>query len=171
MFFEILIKAGMNEFALPEVFRIFDINGDGSISMKEFLLTLLALRPPENEEEEEEASRLYFNIFDVDKNGTIDKNELQVVLTCIFNEGSSRKVQEKQSAKSADDISGRYIYLELLLCKLNYCCILVSNIDDLYRTIDENGDGIIDFSEFQRFYEAVIQLTANQNAVVLHNLT
>ena len=45
-FFDILIAANLPELAVPSVFHMFDIDHGGSISMREFMFTLLALRPP-----------------------------------------------------------------------------------------------------------------------------
>ncbi len=52
MFFQLLQAANLPDLAVPAVFNIFDLDKNGSISMKEFLFTLLALRPPENGQEE-----------------------------------------------------------------------------------------------------------------------
>jgi len=144
-FYSVLNAANLPDLAVPEVFNIFDLNRDGSISMKEFLFTLLALRPPENEEEEEEAARLYFNIFDVDGNGFVDKNEMRTVISCLFTDAAhaaSSSVKEEHA-------------------------ISVSNIDDLYHVIDINGDGEISFEEFKQFYEAVLSHTSGRSTAPL----
>ena len=58
MFFHVLEAANLPDLAIPEVFHIFDMDNNGSISLKEFLFTLLALRPPETHIEEVDEQKL-----------------------------------------------------------------------------------------------------------------
>ena len=47
----------------------------------------------------------------------------------------------------------------------------MSNIDDLYRVIDINGDGEISFEEFKQFYEAVLLHTTARSTASLSRMS
>lgn len=75
---------GLKNLATHSVFNIFDIDGDGSINMKEFLLALIALRSRHSGEEEMAAAELYFSIFDVDEDGYVTRDEMVCVSVLPF---------------------------------------------------------------------------------------
>ena len=62
--------------ANPQIFSIFDEDGNGVINSKEFLFALMALRSGTDINQEEEAAQLYFSLFDVDEDGWISKDEM-----------------------------------------------------------------------------------------------
>lgn len=116
----------------PEVFSIFDENGDGFINAKEFLLALMALRSTGTDmQQESEAARLYFSLFDVDEDGWISKEEMAMVLDCLLHDGAGPMWEDD----SITDV----------------------NIDEVFSTCDINNDGLIDFEEFCTFYNTLLE--------------
>ena len=71
----LVTSVGLENLATQSVFRIFDVDGDGSIDVREFLLALIALRS-RGDQEEEEAAQLYFSVFDVNEDGHICRDEM-----------------------------------------------------------------------------------------------
>lgn len=128
-----LVKcAGLDILAREDIFDIFDTNGDGTVDMKEFLLNLLALQPSKTEHEELEAAKLYFKVFDVDEDGSISKEELELVMRCLLHDGAGP------------------------LLVTSDCDVTVLNIEALFEHINWKQNGSIDFEEFERFYNAVL---------------
>lgn len=80
----VMKTVGLENLATRGVFNIFDVDGDRSINMKEFLLALIALRSRHSTEEEEEAAGLYFSIFDVNEDGYICPEEMVRVDVNIY---------------------------------------------------------------------------------------
>ena len=75
-FCRLMTNVGLDKLATINVFNIFDVDGNGSIDIKEFLTALIALRLRQNDEEEEETAELYFALFDVNGDGQICREEL-----------------------------------------------------------------------------------------------
>lgn len=93
-----------------------DVDGDGEIQFEEFLL--LFSRAKKNAPEEDEELLQAFKIFDADGNGTISKDELKRVMDML-----GEKLSESQ-------------------------------IDEMMKEADINGDGEIDFGEFKKMMAA-----------------
>lgn len=75
-FCALMTSVELDSLATQSVFRIFDVDGDGSIDVREFLLALIALRSRHGGEEEQEAAQLYFSVFDVNEDGHICRDEM-----------------------------------------------------------------------------------------------
>ena len=83
--------------------------------------------------ERDDAATLYFNLFDLDEDGHITKDELRAVVACLLHE------------------SGRP------LLAVGDEVLPVPHVEELFDVIDSNPkDGRIDLEEFQNFYENVI---------------
>lgn len=95
-------------------------------------VTLLALKPSSTEEEELEAAALYFKVFDVDDNGFIGENELELVVNCLLHDGAGPLLVNTDGDVNAP------------------------NIHEMFEAIDTNKDGRIDFEEFKAFYNTVL---------------
>jgi Ca2+-binding EF-hand superfamily protein len=140
-FCSLVETANLEILAAPEIFQIFDTDGNGTIDMKEFLLTLLALRPSQTETDELEAAKLYFSVFDVDEDGFIGENELELVVGCLLNDGAGPLL-----VTSDHDVN-------------------TVNIEEMFQIIDTNHDGRIDFDEFREFYNAVLLPSSRQSSL------
>jgi Ca2+-binding EF-hand superfamily protein len=140
-FCSLVETANLQILAAPEIFAIFDTDGSGTIDMKEFLLTLLALRPSDNETDELEAAKLYFSVFDVDEDGFIGESELELVVGCLLHDGAGPLL-----VTSDHDVNA-------------------PNIEEMFQLIDTNHDGRIDFEEFREFYNAVLLPSSRQSSL------
>ena len=88
--------------------------------------------PSSSDQDGLEAAAIYFKVFDVDGNGYIGENELELVLNCLLHDGTGP-----------------------LLVNTD-CDVNTPNIAEVFRTIDTNHDGQIDFEEFRVFYNTVL---------------
>lgn len=131
-FCTIVNENGLDVLASPEIFSIFDTDQSGTIDMKEFLITLLALRPSTSNEDDLEAAKLYFSVFDIDEDGYIGVNELELVIGCLLHDGAGPLLLTSDS-----DVNSY-------------------NVTEMFNCIDLNNDGRIDFNEFKDFYTAVL---------------
>lgn len=116
--------------ASRQVFAIFDVDGNGYIDVKEFLLALISLRKPSvNDEEEKDAAQLYFSVFDLDEDGHICRDELALVVDCLLHDGAGHVFLD-------DDTT--------------------DGIDEMFNSIDTDGNGFINLEEFKHFYETIL---------------
>eukprot|EP00602_Paraphysomonas_sp_CaronLab_P002997 CAMPEP_0185032234 /NCGR_PEP_ID=MMETSP1103-20130426/20169_1 /TAXON_ID=36769 /ORGANISM="Paraphysomonas bandaiensis, Strain Caron Lab Isolate" /LENGTH=586 /DNA_ID=CAMNT_0027568055 /DNA_START=54 /DNA_END=1814 /DNA_ORIENTATION=+ len=133
-FVSVLKECGLEELATRKVFRIFDITKTGVVDLKEFLITMVAFRPDDEEEEDADESdanvRMYFNIFDINETGYIDLEELKLAVGCIFLDENNPLFHGTD--KTAIDVEA------------------------LFHTIDTAKNGRITFDEFKNFYDAVL---------------
>lgn len=83
-FCRVVKKANLDFLAKQEVFNIFDWDGSGSVSYKEFLLTFISVYKPKLLVTSGELGRLYFVVFDINDDGCITRQEMKVVLAGVF---------------------------------------------------------------------------------------
>ncbi len=83
--------------------------------------------------ERDDAATLYFNLFDMDEDGYITKDELRAVVACLLHDNG------RPLLTSGDEV------------------LSIIHVEELFDVIDKNPkDGRIDLEEFQDFYETVI---------------
>ncbi len=131
---------------LEQVFKKFDVNGDGKISSSELGSIMGSLGHPATEEELEKMIREV----DADGDGYIDLNEFVELNTKGVD--SDEALENLKDAFSVYDIDGNgVISAEELLkvmrslgdeCSLAECKKMISGVD-------RNGDGMISFDEFK----------------------
>lgn len=125
-----MTSCGLEILATTQVFALFDVDGNGYIDVKEFLLALISLRKPSvTDEEEKDAAQLYFSVFDLDEDGTICKDELALVVDCLLHDGAGHVFLD-------DDTT--------------------DGIDEMFNSIDTDGNGFITYDEFKLFYETIL---------------
>jgi serine/threonine-protein phosphatase 2B regulatory subunit len=100
------------------IFAAFDQDGSHEIDFQEFARGIYPMSPRASLEEK---ARFCFSVYDIDGNGTIDRDELSQILRFSLTENSSVKLPEEQLTKI---------------------------IDRTYNRMDKNGDGGISFDEF-----------------------
>lgn len=66
-----MCSCDLDVLATPRVFSIFDTNGDGNICMREFLMTIIAMREMGSDRDDVEAAQLYFRMFDIDEGACV----------------------------------------------------------------------------------------------------
>ena len=115
--FQTALRLNSNDFA-QRIFTAFDSDGSTKIDFFEFIEGLSALSPKASVEEK---AKFCFNVYDIDKNGFIDKNELKEVLTFSLCSNSAVKLSNAQ---------------------LNHI------IEATFKKMDINQDGNISLSEF-----------------------
>lgn len=146
LFCQVVTQVGLDALASEDIFNIFDTDGSGTIDMKEFLITLVALRPSYDESDEIEAAKLYFSVFDIDEDGYIGVDELELVIHCFLHDGVGPLL-----VTSDTDVNSY-------------------NVQEMFQHIDTNNDGRIDFNEFKDFYIAVLLPSSIQPSSI-HDLS
>jgi Ca2+-binding EF-hand superfamily protein len=170
-FCEIMLSLELKHLASPEVFRIFDINQDGKIDMKEFLLTLLSYRASAvggaaDAFGDEDAATLYFRFFDLDEDGSISRDELRAVIACLFHDGSPLNplVDDHSSAAAAATAAAAGGGANTTAGSGGLVSAI--NVENLFDLIDNNPkDGRIDIDEFKVFYHTILLPSATVRSV------
>ncbi len=80
IFSEIMIRNQLQPFATRDIFHVFDIDSNDKIDYFEFMLNLASLRVDNKSEHLEEEANMYFDIFDMNKDGTIQREEFASVI-------------------------------------------------------------------------------------------
>lgn len=101
------------------IFSAFDVDNSAGIDFEEFVIGLSGLSPTASIHEKAE---FVFRIFDLDRNGYIDRQELSEVLRYSLESNASVSIPNEQ---------------------------LDRVIDATYQQIDGNSDGKISFEEFE----------------------
>lgn len=131
---ELMRSCELELLASPQVFAVFDVDGNGYIDVKEFLLALISLRKPSvTDEEEQDAAQLYFSVFDLNEDKHICKDELALVVDCLLHDGAGHVFLDEQTT---------------------------DGIDEMFNSIDLDGNGLITFDEFKHFYDAILKASA-----------
>lgn len=143
---ELMTDSGLGDmYGNEQSFRLlFDRDNSGTVDLKEFLVTILALSPATSEDDQIDAAALYFKLFDINKDGHIDSTELELVVNCLLNDGTGA----------------------LLLTDAS---LDLDNIEQLFDYIDTSGDGKISLQEFTTFYQQLLSsssLALNQSVFI-----
>ena len=85
---------------LERMFTVFDLDGDGTISLREFVTGLATILRGSVDEQ----ARFYFHIFDMDGDGAITRDEMYKIL-CIGKEGTT----DESSAKDLEEQVNRVL--------------------------------------------------------------
>ncbi|KAH0787007.1 EF hand family protein [Histomonas meleagridis] len=110
------------------IFAAFDNDNSSTIDFEEYARGLSAICPRASVSEK---AKFCFGLFDIDGNGTIEREELKIVLSLSLRENGSVKFTSDQ---------------------------LNQAIETTYRQIDQDGNGVISFEEFQNAAQANPQI-------------
>lgn len=133
-FCKLMNECGLSVLATSQVFAIFDVDGNGSIDVKEFLLALISLRKPSTtDEEEKDAAQLYFSVFDLNEDGHICKEEMALVVDCLLHDGAGHVFLDDKT-----------------------------DIEEMFHSFDTDGNGVITFEEFKIFYNAILAASTTE---------
>jgi len=135
-FANIITQAGLPNLAQRGVFNVFDVGNTGTISLKEFLITMLAFQPEEDRHPvDEDVIRMYFSIFDITDTGYVNLQDFNLAVGCML---ENKRVNPT-----------------------GFQPISVSNIEELFAAIDTDRDGRIGFPEFKEFYNTIISMASS----------
>lgn len=107
--------------------------------------------------------RLYFHVFDINETGYIDMEELKLVVGSLLQEGKSvvsdavvdDELEDSGSAGGCRASTGG-VYRTVPG---------MSNIEELFKVIDIDKTGKINFEEFQKFYDAVLTFSTQRSMI------
>ena len=134
---------------LNKLFEIFDINNDGQISFEEFQQVFLNNKYTGINQDE---IREIFNSIDTDKNGKIDYTEF--IASCLQEKIFLNKERLNEAFSIFDkDNNGAITKDEIMrVLKINNEQNKeIEEIEEIIKSIDKNGDGVIDMKEFDDF--------------------
>jgi len=134
---------------LIAIFKKIDVNGDGTISFAELKEGLKTINKVKNMNLKEEDLKELFSKIDLDDSGTINYTEF--IAATMNQKLGKTKEQFYQAFKTFDgDKDGKLSYEEI-------CQIIqpktpedIQYIKKLIKDADRNGDGQIDFEEFEK---------------------
>lgn len=183
-FARILLECGLEELAKPDIFSIFDITKCGEIKLRDFLLTLQAFKPLHDTYDEEgrlDSARFYFRLFDINETGSIDYEDLQIVVSClILNDlpvvPASIPVNNwptpppspmsPQSSLPPGTSSPSGTRIDRLSTNETSDSVTPQSLSDLFSLINLSSNGRIDFDEFRVFYDAILAYTTTRQSLV-----
>jgi Ca2+-binding EF-hand superfamily protein len=108
--------------------------------------------------------RLYFNVFDINETGYIDMEELKLVVSSLLQEGKSVSTDiimeddDKTTPRAGNERrnSDGPVYKTMPG---------VCNIEELFKIIDIDKTGKINYQEFQKFYDAVLTFSTQRSVM------
>ena len=114
--------------------------------------------------------RLYFHVFDINETGYIDMEELKLVVGSLLQEGRSVSTDNEVEEGGADDTEGKRrgsmgserrnsdgpVYKTMPG---------MGNIEELFKVIDIDKSGKINYEEFQKFYDAVLTFSSRRSVM------
>lgn len=137
-FRRILLENGIEVFATEEAFRLFDIDGGGTVDYFEFLSVLAPFREAAHESESvvDRTCRFYFEMFDYNASEGISREEFRAAITQIL-------LDFRDEGYSCEDV------------------------DEVFNTIDVNGDDDISYPEFRAWFDQVTRSVSVHRSVTL----
>lgn len=157
-FQEVVLSAGFSNLATERVFNIFDYNHSGTVDYLEFLLALSSFRRDIDWDDLESVARLYYDIFDVNSDGSISVEVLALVLNklehdfALFTVGNKSQQQPDgmQSMAGDDEVDGMEVEIELNMFD--------GSVYQLVEFIDTDKDGSVSYEEFEQFVKTLNKL-------------
>lgn len=170
-FQQVVLSAGFSNLATEKVFRIFDWNGSGTVSYLEFLLALSSFRRDINWDDTESIARLYYDIFDVNNDGSVSVEVLAVVLSQLhedFTAIAHKKLLEKQKAATVDDLNTLQNNSYLMTHPFE---MYPDEVYALVSFMDTDKDGSISYEEFERFLTSINSLINSAQTSAVKEVT
>jgi Ca2+-binding EF-hand superfamily protein len=99
-----LVEEGQNEFLASVAFQAFDKNGDGEIDFREFVHALSSMTRGTRDEKLDFA----FNLYDIDGDGTVTKDELLKIIGGLYQSGGGFS-QDQNYLETVEEIVDRVL--------------------------------------------------------------
>lgn len=106
---------------VKRLFSTFNVTTSGSMNFREFALALSMLSDTSEKEDRDKKIKFSFNLYDIDRNGEIDKSELRKLLVSALEE-SNVHLSERN--------------IDLI-------------VENTLKTTDSDSNGVIDFQEYE----------------------
>lgn len=165
-FFAVSTSAGFTWLANPRIYSIFDNNDNGAVDYFEFLISLIPFRA---EYDPNDLARFYFEVFDLNGDGGISKDEFEWALKMFLMDTDAALHPPKHTAESAAAAAAKTTSAisetDSMMSgeasttgseQSDYDFISEhSSFDDIFKAIDANGDGEISLMEFSNFFRVV----------------
>eukprot|EP00455_Lapot_gusevi_P008449 TRINITY_DN13692_c0_g1_i1.p1 TRINITY_DN13692_c0_g1~~TRINITY_DN13692_c0_g1_i1.p1 ORF type:complete len:231 (-),score=14.70 TRINITY_DN13692_c0_g1_i1:32-724(-) len=121
-------------------FHLLDKDGDGQVSLPEFLLTLGLLRAPKNPQAK---CRAMFQVMDLESRGRITEDDLRLLIRTLLSVGE--KLSPEGTKHRLYHIYQQYPFLKDV--DLNACYIIMANIEakHIFAVADLDYDGILSY--------------------------
>ncbi|KAJ1453232.1 hypothetical protein M885DRAFT_524898 [Pelagophyceae sp. CCMP2097] len=117
---------------LLRAFSLFDADGDGTVDAAELAAGLSVLCGGGRDEK----ARAAFSVFDVNGDGHIDRAEMARYLRAVFRVAFASSSAVRGTAEATPDE------------------IALATTDHIFQTSDLNGDGVLSFEEFSKWYSS-----------------
>lgn len=110
--------------------------------------------------------RMYFRLFDIHDTGSIQLDDFKLAVSCLIeNRHSSHTVSMSSYPSTSQDLNDIFLSSSpsshgFIPFPTSTSNSTMENIEELFRAIDTDKNGMIGFVEFKEFYHALLATTS-----------